>query len=630
MNIVIVGGGAGGTEIALCLPARIKHVLGDAEYKITMVDSGDQVAGGTHPHTATEVAKLLAHRHVNIVLGKRVTHITQGHVWLDDSSYLPADIVFWAASAAAPPLLSAFDLPKDDRGFLLTEPTLQCAGSDGIFAVGDTGTIRGTSLPKAGVYAVREGPVLWENIQRSLSGEKLVEYKPQKRFLKLLNTGDGSAIGEYAGHYFRGALVWWLKDRIDGKFMDMYQDYRPMMRAATAHVNGNHQQMRCAGCGGKIGSSILSRALARLDVPASEDVLVGLSEPDDVAVIQPRDGKPIATTIDFFAAPLDDPYLVGRMAALHAVSDVLAKGARPIAALAMATLPLGSPRKQEQLLYEFLAGGLAELKPLGGTLAGGHTIEGPQFTVGFTILASQERPARTKGELQVGDKLILTKPLGTGVLLAAHMQARLKAEWYAPLIEAMLRSNQPAAELLDKYNVRAATDVTGFGLAGHLLEMLRAADLAAEIDLAEVPLLPGTAELLEEGLESTLAPENRGVEAEMDISQSISTMGWNEVGHNGLPIWAEKRESVSHWLRERAEFAALFDPQTCGGLLLATTAEQTESLMKELKRLGDTHATVVGSVQRRAPDQKKLRIIDTSIPLQGKNWRLANGDSSAS
>jgi selenide, water dikinase len=580
LNIVIVGGGVGGMEIAFCLPARIKRVLGDVPYKITIVESGPQLGSGLSPLAATEVAKSLATRKVKVLTERRVLQISKGHVWLDDGGYLPADLVLWATSAVAPPLLAELDLPKDERGFLLTEPTLQCVGAQGIFAVGDTGTIRGTSLPKAGVYAVRQGPVLWENVQRALRREALKTYLPQKRFLKLLNTGDGGAIGEYAGQFFRGRLMWWLKDRIDGKFMDMYQDYRPMMHAGETDSSANGRPMRCAGCGGKIGSSILARALARLDVPASDDVLVGLSQPDDVAVIRPPGGLPIATTVDFFAAPLDDPYLVGRMAALHAVSDVLAKGARPIAALAMATLPLGSPRKQEQLLYEFLAGGVAELKPLGATLAGGHTIEGPQFTVGFTILASQDSPTRTKGGLRVGDELILTKPLGTGVLLAAHMQARLKAEWFAPLLAAMLRSNQPAAELLNKYEVQAATDITGFGLAGHLLEMLRAADLAAEIDLAEVPLLPGAAELLGEGLESTLAPANRVAETEMEAVES---------------------------LRRLPAFAALFDPQTCGGLLMAVRPEVASEFVRELQAGGDA-AAIVGAVRESSGDRRMLQV----------------------
>jgi selenide,water dikinase len=582
IHILIVGGGVGGTEIAFCLPACLKRILGDALYKITIVEAGSQVGGGLSAAAAGEVAKVLASRHVQIKTHCRVVEIAGGYVWLSDGGYLPADVVLWATSAVPPPLLAEFDLPKDDRGFLLTEPTLACVGTDNIFAVGDAGTIRGVSLPKAGVYAVREGPVLWENLQRAVRGQRLVEYRPQRQFLKLLNTGDGSAIGEYAGHFFRGRLMWWLKDRIDGKFMDMYQDYRPMMRQAEPEPSANGRPMRCAGCGGKIGSSVLSRALARLDVPASQDVLVGLAQADDVAVIQPRGGQPIATTVDFFAAPLDDPYLVGRMAALHAVSDVLAKGARPLAALAMATLPVGSPRKQEQLLYEFLAGGLAELKPLGATLAGGHTIEGPQFTVGFTILASQERPALVKGDLQPGDRLILTKPLGTGVLLAAHMQARLKAQWNGALLAAMLRSNQLAAELLAQYDVRAATDVTGFGLAGHLLEMLRAADLAAELDLSRVPLLPGAAELLAEGLESTLAPANRGAEAEMDAAEAI---------------------------RKLPAFAALFDPQTCGGLLLAVRPQRAEQMVHELRRGADESASLIGVVTARRGQLRRLSVV---------------------
>lgn len=209
---------------------------------------------------------------------------------------------------------------------------------------------------------------------------------------------------------------------------------------------------------------------------------------------------------------------------------------------------------------------------MGATLAGGHTIEGPQFTVGFTILASQDETIRTKGALREGDRLILTKPLGTGVLLAAHMQARLQAQWFVPLLSAMLRSNQPAAELLEQYNIQAATDVTGFGLTGHLLEMLRGDELAVEMDLHAVPLLPGAAELLREGLESTLAPDNRGAEAELEVSEM---------------------------LRNSPAYAALFDPQTCGGLLIAVRPERAEDLVRALSAGGDMGAVVGTVVQRK-------------------------------
>jgi selenide,water dikinase len=593
LKIVIVGGGVGGVEIAFCLPPRLARVLGQTPHQITIVEAGPQVGSGLSSLTSTELSKQLATRKIRVLTGCRVTHIANRHVWLSDGGFVPADIVLWATSAAPPPILAAFDLPKDQRGFLLTEPTLECANVSGIFAVGDSGTIRGPVASKAGVYAVREGPILWKNVRRTLRGQKLLAYQPQRRFLKLLNTGDGAAIGEYGGHFFRGHLMWWLKDRIDRKFMAMYQDYTPMSaKHADKNDDEDQRQARCLGCGGKVSGAILSRVLARLNVPPHPSVPLGLATPDDVALIQ-TSGQPLAVTTDFFAPPLDDPYLVGRMAALHAASDVIAKGARPLAALAIATIPPGTDQQQEQLLYDLLAGGLRELVAMGATLAGGHTIEGPQTLIGYMIIAAPTKSSiRTKAGLRVGDVLVLTKPLGIGVLLAAHMQARLKAEWYNPLVAALLASNQPAAELLDEFDVAAATDITGFGLAGHLLEMLRASSLSAELDREQVPLLPGAAELFASGLESTLAPANRSAASEIDLG----------------------RESASS-----PRLAALFDPQTCGGLLLGVAANQVESL---LARLGETPTPghVIGRVVA-AEAQPHLRLGGSSEKIHcGACW----------
>lgn len=577
LRITIVGGGAGGIELAFCLPMRVRKVLGEVPLAITLIDSGDKILKGSSAGLMRRVERDFAKRGVTVVLGRRVTQIQKGTVTFDNGETIPGDLVLWVTSAAPPPLIKEFDLPKDDRGFLLTSHTLQSTSGEPIFVVGDSGTIAGEKLPKAGVYAVREGPVLWENARRCVSKQRLIDYKPQRGFLKLLNRGDGTALGEYRGFSFAGKWAWRLKDRIDGKFMDMYQDYTPSMAADAIPGNdAKPTQLRCAGCGGKVGASILSRALARLKIPPNEHVLLGLDAPDDAALILPSPGRAIAATVDFFQAPLDDPYLVGRMAALHAASDVLAKGARPIAALAMATIPPGSERKQGQLLYELLAGGLHELKVMGATLAGGHTIEGPSVTIGYTILAEQAADTvRAKGKLREGDVLILTKPLGVGVLLAAHMQARCKAQWYGPLVETMLQSNAPAAALFDEFGVAAATDITGFGLAGHLLEMLRPSNLAAEIWLNSIPLLPGAGELLREGLESTIAEANRGVLEEMEVT---------------------------------ASHPALFDPQTCGGLLAAVNGESAVELVSRLKVQGIA-AAVIGRVMQPSADRKRLRVV---------------------
>ena len=583
LRITIVGGGAGGVEIAFCLPMRVRQVLGSIPITITLIDSSDRLLKGGTAGLAKRVKRDFDNRGVKVLLGRHVTHVKHGTATLDNGDFVPGDLVLWVTSAAPPPLLKNLDLPKDERGFLLTRSTLQLTNGSPIFAVGDTGSIEGEKLPKAGVYAVREGPVLWENLQLYLAKSPLVSYRPQRSFLKLLNRGDGTALGEFRGFSFEGNWAWRLKDRIDGKFMDKYHDYSPaMLPVSEGPMPNSQQQIRCAGCGGKVDASILSRALTRLDIPRNEQVLLGLDAPDDVAIIQPSPGRVIAATVDFFQAPLDDPYLVGRMAALHAASDVLAKGAKPIAALAMATIPPGPEEKQSQLLYELLAGGLHELKAMGATLAGGHTIEGPTVTIGYTILADQPAESvRSKGKLREGDVLILTKPLGVGVLLAAHMQARCKAEWYGPLLNAMLQSNAPSASLFDEFGVAAATDITGFGMAGHLLEMLRPSNLAAELRLEAIPVLEGARELLNQRLESTLAPANRQIEDEMEASEK---------------------------LRQRPEYAVLFDPQTCGGLLLGIEALRVDTFLARL-HVENSRACVVGRVVESDPSAPRLKVI---------------------
>ena len=471
-------------------------------------------------------------------------------------------------------------IARGRTGFPDPSPHAEVTADAPIFAVGDTASCPEDPLPKAGVYAVRQGPVLWDNLGRLLRGEALMEYQPQRGFLSLLATGDRSAILSYKGLTFRGRWCWRLKDRIDGRFMDKYQDYSPVMPdngvsspgGSGRHGNpsANPSAMRCAGCGGKVGAGVLSRALARLEIPPSPHVLLGLEAPDDAAIVRPVDGRPIVATADFFASFLDDPYLVGRVAALNAASDLFATGAVPIAALALATLPLGPPREQEQLLYELLAGGLYELRRMGATLVGGHTIEGPQITIGYSMLADAGKsPPRTKARLRPGDVLVLTKPLGSGVLLAAHAQARCRGDWFQTLLPVLLESNRAAADLCEEFNIFAVTDVTGFGLAGHLLEMLRASQAAAELRLDDVPLLPGVAELIGEGIASTLAPANRAAEAEMTVPEG---------------------------LRSAARYAALFDPQTSGGLLLGVAEDRVAGLLRRLAAVSCVPAAAIGRV----------------------------------
>jgi selenide,water dikinase len=580
VKIAIVGGGIGSLEIAFCLQARLLSDKAEPPVELSLVTGSDRVGSGLSDATQRTVEQHLNDRGIQSHSGQRVKALKGDSIELTNGEHLNADIVIWATSAAAPDLLQKFDLPKDDRGFLATRKTLQVVNHDQIFAVGDSGTIQADPTLKAGVFAVRQGPVLWDNIRRSIWRRRLVDYVPQKRFLKLINTADGKSIAEYGSISRYAGWAWRLKDRIDRRFMAMYQNYEPMpMEPVSAGTDDEHA-MRCLGCGGKIGSELLGDVLADLEVPDHPDVQIGLKNPDDAAVMNTHDNR-VTVTTDFFASPLDDPYLTGRIALLNSASDCFVMGAQPTGALAMVQLPLGHPRGQKEVMRELMAGSVEELRKMDATIVGGHSIEGPRLLAGFTVLGRQLTDPMTKGMLKPGDNLVLSKALGTGVALAALMQCQLPGPCYVPLVESMLKSNQIALRLITEGLVSGITDVTGFGLAGHLAEMLDSSNLSAQIHMSDIPLLNGCQQLIDQGIESTLTPDNRVVASKVELQV-------DDVG--------------SH------RHAALFDPQTCGGLLMGVGDSNLESVLKFLRESGFVDATVIGSVNESRDGKNMLAI----------------------
>ena len=568
-RILIVGGGLGSLEIAFCLQERFQKFPEwsgvNGGLSIRIVTRSDSIGSGIVNSTENRVRKSLQDRGIDLQTQVEVTAVSDQGVTCRDGQFIEADVVIWATGATPPPILSQLGVELDDRGFIATLPTLQSTTSEHLFAVGDSGTVVGNETPKAGVYAVRQGPVLWDNIQRLLQGREARPFVPQDDFLKLINLGDDHAIAEYKGRSFQGRFWWRLKNYIDVKFMKMYQDYRPMPMATDEE---SEMPMKCLGCGGKVGSETLSSVLAELDVPSHPDVIVGLENPDDAAIVKTHGGQ-VTVTTDFFAAPLDDPYLVGRIALLNSVSDCFVMGAKPTSALAMVQLPLGHPRAQRQVMRDLMAGSLEELRKIDATIVGGHTIEGPRVTVGFTVLGYQVCEPKTKGMLRPGDQLILSKPLGTGALLASLMQSELSADFYLPLVDSMVMSNAIALDLIERFSVSALTDVTGFGLAGHLAEMLIASRAKVTLQVDSIPVLPGFRETVSRGVESTLAPDNRSVASKIEIS--------------GAQI-------------DSKDIAVLFDPQTSGGLLLGVNESSVSQVLQFLTERGFVESTVIGSV----------------------------------
>jgi selenide,water dikinase len=555
---VVVGAGAGGTEIALALSARLRREGGG---RVTVCDRAAEPARDRGERASRLVRRAFDRHGIEFVGGVEVVHVGRDGVRLAGGRRLAADLVVWATGAAGPPFLAGSGLPVDERGFLRVGDDLRLEGHPAVFAAGDCATlVSHPGLAKAGVYAVRQGPVLARNLRAAARGETRLEpWRPQRRFLSLLNTGDGRAILSWGTLATHGRLAWRLKDWIDRRFVRTYAP-PPLDRAGD--MAG--EMVPCGGCAAKLGADVLGRVLARLDPPAAEHVVVGLRPADDAAVFAQPPGTLAAATADAFPPFADDLYLVGGVAAVNAAGDLYAMGAEGTAAVALVCLPTGDERLAEEQLEHFLRGALTALAGLGIPLVGGHTVAGEQALVGFAMHGAVRPDAiLRKAGARPGDVLVLTKPLGTGVVLAAARAGVAPSEWVEAAYASMLRSNAPAMRILREHGARAATDVTGFGLGGHLAEMVRAGGVGARLHEGALPALPGARELLAAGWRSTAHATN--VRAR---------------GEDGDPL--------------------LDDPQTSGGLLAALPATAVEAAGHACAESGEA-MFVIGEFTGRPP-----------------------------
>ena len=586
-SVSVVGAGAGGVELIFALEKRLRDeraragAPGHAAW--TLLSGSPEILPGFPEGARRRVLRALHSRGIAVRTSARVAAVEEGAVLLKGGERLAADAVFWTTQAAALKKLGGTGLELDERGFIKIDESLRALGQERIFAAGDAASFSPRPLPKSGVYAVRAGPVLAGNLRRAARGEALLPFKPQADAMYLLSTADGSAIGARNGFSFEGRWAWRWKDWIDRRFMRRFNEPPDMAAAAGGSDGGENLAMRCGGCGAKTGASVLSSALSGIAPLARPEIVAGLAAADDAAVIDTGGKDFTLQTVDYFRAPFDDPWLFGRIAANHALSDIFAMGGEPVSALAIATLPYGAPEKTESDLAQMMGGANLALTEAGCALAGGHTSEGAELALGFAVTGLAGRNAlQRKGGLRAGEALILTKPLGTGVILAAHMRG--KAGWpsLSAAIESMLLSNRAAAGILQRFGASAMTDVTGFGLIGHLAEMLKASGMGAELKLGALPVLSGAKALAASGIASTMQPENL----------------------KARHLIANLAEIAAHPL-----FPLLFDPQTAGGLLAGIPAASAAECVAALGGAGCAGAAVIGRAAVPVDSGAPLRII---------------------
>ncbi len=561
-RIAVVGGGPGGVELALALAHRFKGAPG-----IVLVSATSGPLEAAPPGARRAARAALVDAGVALVSGVTAGAIAGGVLPLSDGTSLDVAAALWATGVVGPAFLAASGLDCDAAGCVKVAATLRSLSHAFVFAAGDCAALEGNPRPKSGVWAVRAGAPLAENLRRAARHRPLRHWRPQRDALVILGLGGDRAVAWRNGMAVSGGLVWRLKDWIDRRWMRMYTEMRMVVDPADS--------MRCGGCGAKVGAEVLAGALAALPRSGSGDLPDALDARDDAAVMRPPSGRLLVQSVDHFRAFLDDPFVFGQVAAAHALSDIHAMGARPWTALAIASVPYASGAKMRDELTAMLLGATEILHADGCTLVGGHSAEAAEAALGFAVtgLAEPGRVLRKAG-LRAGDYLILSKPLGTGVVLAGHMRGLTRASWLLAAIDSMRSSNAGAARVFLAHGATACTDVTGFGLAGHLTEMLTVSHMHATVWSDLIQVLPGALELAARGVESTLAPENRRALPGMD---------------------------------GEARTALLVDPQTSGGLLAGVPPHRAEACLNAMLIAG-MQAAVIGVVEAATPDRAIIRL----------------------
>jgi selenide,water dikinase len=539
-QIAVIGGGVAGAELALAMA----YALRDKQPTVRLIEQGKVLLALGYKARKKMLAALEANA-IEIIETAEVTEIFAEGVVLRNGRTIRSDFTTGAAGAKPHDWIADIGLDLFE-GFIKVDANLQSSAPE-IFAVGDCAHLSHDPRPKAGVYAVREAPVLFDNLRAALSGGSLRPYRPQSDYLKLISLGAQSALAEKFGTAREGPLLWKLKDYIDRKFMDQFEELEPMPAPDLPHKmalgvkEALGDKPMCGGCGAKVGRAAL------------QNVLVDHFG-DDAAEVQP--GQVMST--DHLRALTHDPVLMTRIAAVHALGDIWAMGAKPQAATASLILPRMSAALQERTMAEIMTTASEVFAKAGAKIIGGHSSLGDELTIGFTITGLTKAPITLAGA-KPGDQLILTKPIGSGTIMAAEMGGKANGADVMACLDLMVQDQSEASAILGK--AHAMTDITGFGLAGHLRGMCDASDVGVELHLDAIPLMDGALALSAAGVRSSLFEDNR-------------------IGAGTI---------------EGPVMDLLFDPQTAGGLLAAVAAKSAETALKKLQAAGYT-ASVIGEI----------------------------------
>ena len=567
-NVVIIGGGIGAVEIAMAIAYSFKKI-GVIHYNISILGRSKALKE-VRSRTRKKIMATLTSLSIKVLENVKASHATATQVLLHDNTEIASDFTIIAAGATPYDWLKKTNL-RLNNGFIEIDRELRTLSHQNIFAVGDCSYMTFSPRPKAGVFAVRQASVLFANIRAQLLKRRLKKFSPQKSHLKLISLGSKNAVSDYALTSFSGLKVWNLKNYIDKLFMRQFSDFPAMKFNEKNHKiiqeisdKYSEEQMLCGGCGAKVGSDILEDILKNVETHQQKDILSGIG--DDAAIINVERSKQVLTT-DHLRSFTSDLWKFSTITAIHSLGDIWAMGGTPRTAMAQIIIPEASSKVQKGWLNEIMGAAQKVFSEEGTAIVGGHTSVGAEFNIGFSITGEcQKKPILISGA-QPGDILILTKPIGSGTILAGEMQLLSRGAWIEDALKWMQKSQTEASKILSK--AHAMTDITGFGLAGHLMRMCEKSKVNAKLNISNVPFFDGAEELALIGVRSSIFRDNNNVKNKMSFVPS-------------------------------AKMNLLFDPQTSGGLLAAISKDTVDDVLVQL-RSKNYCAALIGTLGAGAP-----------------------------
>jgi selenide,water dikinase len=530
-SIVIVGGGAAGVEVALGLRQRVA-----LEHEIVLVHKNSEVLNDKPHFVRRKFKKVLVSSGVKLHLASPVERVEKNVLKLKNHQ-INYDVLFWMTQASAAPWLKKSGLDLDQRGFLAVKDTLQTLSDDSIFATGDIASVKTEPRPKAGVFAVRQAEPLTENLRLVFAGGKAKSFKPQMHFLAIVGTGDGKAVAMRGPFSASGAWAWRLKVRIDQKFMNQFETLPPANRTWSGESKSETDV---------------------LDLPSLRS---------------PERKMPY---IQCFSAIVDDPYLFGSIVANHCATEVLLQGIVPKdLTMDLQTAPCSGLVLQNQL-DRCIAGVRSRFDAFGIEPRLHATSFSSSFAVRLSISGNKEsKPQKDICAIKKGDALILTKPLGTGLILTAAELLRAKGRWVDAALQSMMRTGAESLALASRNKISVIGHVAHSGLLGLLAGTLHEHNLGHKVtvrlDMASMPLIQGVQDCLRAGIESKATAKQAAL-----VYDRVKVMPEK----NTLDL-----------------FPILFDPQIAGGLLFSVAADESLAVLKALHGQGDLSAAIIGHVE---------------------------------